>query len=699
MTRDGEVAWETVTHKRRAPHHAGGFEYRVVAPGRAAEWVAVSALTAGQRAALAPTVASAPLQASSMHEYVRGEGEDEHGERRAERTRARRACVDGGGADEADMQAAWCMFCRYASSVRAHDGEVEQHNARDQTARAGRRGRTWVCEAWRTVYLGGREEDPDETEVEKAMRRQARPGAMEGRACMSLEVDETCPGDVPMAWRVTDDAIRRAMHAENDKVTLDVLDGLMRDEWQWGEHERKRETSELRRALKGQGLYAGGMPKSKPFGQRPIMSGERTPAGTEELMWKTGGGPSGMTEVTNEEINNDPALRVFQRCDSVEQAPGVTCSDGRRVVLDADERKVMAESGRLQTWMARWVVTSLHVAHHLTDVAACDASKKVVGGEERSAIGIWEGVQTGGGGEERCIANGMIGAAVPGRWDITTSEMYAILHYLRIVRRRQVRMGARRCLVMSDCRNALIQIERAWRRGRAVAVRGEARGAMLEEICNIREEMAREGGRVILVWVPGHRGVAPNAYADAIAKAYLHDEVGDVMAPTVRCVETTPCLYEVWHGHEVTAHGGAGREEHTEGGGVDLCHEQVYRDVRSAARAYTCQRLRTHTRGELLLGMRVDEVWSDVMCGVVTHALGRRTGRGKGNTQGAEVAAEGDGERDEEGVQHRESACGLCTAAGSRGRGERSAPSGDEGDDSDSDDEAWMGEGDGRETP
>ena len=58
------------------------------------------------------------------------------------------------------------------------------------------------------------------------------------------------------------------------------------------------------------------------------------------------------------------------------------------------------------------------------------------------------------------------------------------------------------------------------------------------------------------------------------------------------------------------------------------------------------------------------------------------------------MAAEGDGDRDEVGVQNRESECGLCKAACGGGQGERLAPSGDEGDDSDSDDEAWMGEGD-----
>ena len=77
--------------------------------------------------------------------------------------------------------------------------------------------------------------------------------------------------------------------------------------------------------------------------------------------------------------------------------------------------------------MARWVVLSLHVAHHFTDVAACDASLKEMDGVKRSAIGIWEGVQPDEDSEEDRVRKGMIGKAVPGEWDITTSEMYAIL--------------------------------------------------------------------------------------------------------------------------------------------------------------------------------------------------------------------------------------------------------------------------------
>ena len=41
---------------------------------------------------------------------------------------------------------------------------------------------------------------------------------------------------------------------------------------------------------------------------------------------------------------------------------------------------------------------------------------------------------------------------------------------------------------------------------------------MLEAINTIREKLER----VVFIYVPSHAGVVPNAYADGIAKAYLH---------------------------------------------------------------------------------------------------------------------------------------------------------------------------------
>ena len=86
----------------------------------------------------------------------------------------------------------------------------------------------------------------------------------------------------------------------------------------------------------------------------------------------------------------------------------------------------------------------------------------------------------------------------------------------------------------------------------------------------------------------------------------------------------------------------------------------VYRDVREAAKQYVCQRLRKSTRGALLLGMSTAEVWGDVMTGVVTHALGRRVGRGKGaGNERAEVAADDA----EGGVRQPHGVCRECDGA------------------------------------
>ena len=53
---------------------------------------------------------------------------------------------------------------------------------------------------------------------------------------------------------------------------------------------------------------------------------------------------------------------------------------------------------------------------------------------------------------------------------------------------------------------------------------------MLEEVCLLRKRMAAVGegverGRVIFAYIPGHEGCVPNAIADAVAKAHLHEPV------------------------------------------------------------------------------------------------------------------------------------------------------------------------------
>ena len=81
---------------------------------------------------------------------------------------------------------------------------------------------------------------------------------------------------------------------------------------------------------------------------------------------------------------------------------------------------------------------------------------------------------------------------------------------------------SRRLLIgslMSDCLSALKLVERAWRakhREEYAGVTREAQGAPLEAICTARERIEL----AVFMYVPAHRGLAPNAIADAVAKAY-----------------------------------------------------------------------------------------------------------------------------------------------------------------------------------
>ena len=171
-----------------------------------------------------------------------------------------------------------------------------------------------------------------------------------------------------------------------------------------------------------------------------------------------------------------------------------------------------------------------------------------------------------------------------------------------------------------------------------MTVRRGERGAMLEEICNTRADIQAGGGRVVLMWLPGHRGVAPNAYADAIAKAYVRDKVDACMNMNVASsVATAPCMYG-----------------NVADGAVVLHLKQAYRYTRDAARRYVCQRLRAATKGSLLMGMEVGEVWGEVQIGTARGALGRRALRGDSG------GAESDGEEaggEAAGVGQREAVC------------------------------------------
>ena len=112
--------------------------------------------------------------------------------------------------------------------------------------------------------------------------------------------------------------------------------------------------------------------------------------------------------------------------------------------------------------------------------------------------------------------------------------MAAILHSVRHAAK-PAGGGAPRMLVVSDCSSVVQAIESAWREGTAWLLHKRHRPSMLEEILLTRAKWMRDGGILVVLWVPSHRGVMPNSYADMVAKAYIGDAVhAEFVRPPVR---------------------------------------------------------------------------------------------------------------------------------------------------------------------
>ena len=183
------------------------------------------------------------------------------------------------------------------------------------------------------------------------------------------------------------------------------------------------------------------------------------------------------------------------------------------------------------------VCMPLHYRYRFSCAAAVDGSAddpRRRGGPEkkRVAYGVFEGmlpeaeVSPPEGGwasltEEqrqlRCLGAGMWGGCLPPDWDNNDAEAYAILRYLQSVEERSAAPERERVLVLSDSRAVLDVLEDVWRSGDASLAMARDRGAMLEAICAVRKRLER----VVLVWVPGHRGVSPNEMAEYIAASTL----------------------------------------------------------------------------------------------------------------------------------------------------------------------------------
>ena len=138
-----------------------------------------------------------------------------------------------------------------------------------------------------------------------------------------------------------------------------------------------------------------------------------------------------------------------------------------------------------------------------------------------------------------------MGASLPAGFETDDAECYAVLKALREVCQRTVADGGvladQRLLILSDCAPVVAQIERAYREETAEGLRATDRGAMLEAICALRNQLQR----VVIMWAPSHEGVTPGGYADAAAKGGLERGLERGLTEGVaELVISRPCVYE-----------------------------------------------------------------------------------------------------------------------------------------------------------
>ena len=152
----------------------------------------------------------------------------------------------------------------------------------------------------------------------------------------------------------------------------------------------------------------------------------------------------------------------------------------------------------------------------------------------------------------------------------------AILAYLRKMASASDAQ-TRRCLVLCDCKPTLQQIENAHRKGMPEGLRDWERGGLLEAIAHYRSQLEA----VVFVWVPSHVGIACNAYADAVATAYLgKDDTEDASKVVRDAVRTRPCMYTV-------------RKEMAEDPEKrEISDRRTYGHMRQSAHEWVCEQLR-----------------------------------------------------------------------------------------------------------
>ena len=466
-------------------------------------------------------------KAASFREWLEYRSRPEStGPEAAQVVKALETCDGEGSAPSwSDVLDRFVEYSREVNGVCTSDPNMTEHTFEEGRTKTNIRveGRA------RTLYLGGKKPAQDSgTHLGSREDGDNRVKKMEGTP--GLDTNATWEEEIPEQNKITADAVERMMERQDRE----------RREGRLGADET---------------LFPEGAP------QRHINWQDE---GYELFV----GYGHGASAIRVGELQEDPLTRFLLRYDEFETGGELRDGKGAQIKMGKDSEPLQSGKGRALNVKVAQTCLALHVSHQFTHFAATDGGKDHEDKLEedgkyvpnpRVAYGVFEGptrfgrrvpgdaqVKEPNGigpcGEEEirtAFGAGMWGGKLPSTWEPIDAEMYAILAYLRKMASASDAQS-RRCLVLCDCKPALQQIESAYRKGMPEGLRDWGRGGLLEAIAHYRSKLEA----VVFMWVPAHVGIACNAYADAVATAYLGNNDTEDASKVVReAVRTRPCMY------------------------------------------------------------------------------------------------------------------------------------------------------------
>ena len=219
--------------------------------------------------------------------------------------------------------------------------------------------------------------------------------------------------------------------------------------------------------------------------------------------------------------NTHPIVAILQRSTGCEEGEETRIGDCHQVVMDEGERKLMPQAEWI-TYAAYMDVLCLHNYYDFTDVCATDGSRKVDAAEVD--------------GKQRCIKKLAWGyfcnlrrartGRMMGCLEILDAELFAIYFYLK--GECQENNERKAALILSDCEAAIKILDSCRNLDKQHLLdvdRAELVHAILSTEC--------KWDIVVYYWIPSHKGITWNAYADAVAKRGIEDRESEVPLTTI----------------------------------------------------------------------------------------------------------------------------------------------------------------------